>query len=158
MIKNYTSNSKTTFDKIQKILVDHNAKSINFEYKDGRVNALIFVLEINEQEFGFKMPARVEQVETIFFKNKKRRYDWQAPTPLTDPEKEQAYRTAWANIRDWIDAQMALIETEQAKIEEVFLPFLVVDGKGQTLFEKYKDSGFKRLAGGDESVQGEIIQ
>lgn len=157
MIKNYTSNSKQTFDKIQKILIDHNAKSINFEYKDGKVSSLIFVLEINGQDFGFKLPARVDGVEAIFLKNKKPKYNWEKPAPLTDAEKEQAYRTAWANIRDWIDSQMALIDAEQAKVEEVFLPYLVVDNKGQTLFEKYEDSGFKRLTGGDAPVDGEIV-
>lgn len=156
MIKNYTSTSTQTFDKIQKILIEHNAKSINFEYKNGKVSGLIFVLEINGNDFGFKLPARVEGVESIFYKNKKPRYNWQNAEPLTDKEKEQAYRTAWANIRDWIDAQMALIDTEQAKLEEVFLPYLIVDSKSQTLFEKYEDNGFKKLASPDV-VEGEIV-
>lgn len=150
MIKNYTSGKNTrtegmkyTLDKIQKILIEHNAKSINFEYKDGRVVGIIFVLEVKGKDFGFKIPARVENVKRIFDKQGYR-YD-----------PDQPYRTAWANIRDWVDAQMALIESEQAKTEEVFLPYMIVDGKTKTLFESYEDSGFAKLTSGP--IEGEII-
>ena len=34
---------------------------------------------------------------------------------------EQAYRVAWRNILDWVEAQMALLEIGMAKMEEVFL-------------------------------------
>src|SRR6266478_5746936 len=37
---------------------------------------------------------------------------------------EQAYRVAWRNILDWVQAQMALLEIGMAKIEEVFLPYM----------------------------------
>lgn len=133
MIKNYSSNSKQTFDNIQKILIKHNAKSINFEYKEGKVSGIIFVLEIKDKDYGFRLPARVENVKQIFDKNGLR-YD-----------PDQPYRTAWANIRDWIDAQLALVDTEQAKIEEVFMPYMVVDGNSQSLFEYYSNEGFKQL-------------
>ena len=35
---------------------------------------------------------------------------------------QQANRTAWRIIKEWILAQMALIETEMVSVEEVFLP------------------------------------
>jgi hypothetical protein len=33
--------------------------------------------------------------------------------------EEQAYRVAWRNILDWVEAQMALLEIEMAKIERL---------------------------------------
>ena len=33
---------------------------------------------------------------------------------------EQAYRVSSENILDWVEAQMALLEIEMAKIEEIF--------------------------------------
>lgn len=154
MIKNYTSNSKQTFDKIQKILTSHKAKRVFFEYDDsGKVLALAFSIEMPSspgvQEpslLAFKLPARVEKVEQIFLQNKKPKYDWQKPEPLTQQEKDQAYRTAWANIRDWLDAQMALIDTEQAKIQEVFLPY-AMNNQGKTFFEVIQDNGFRLESG-----------
>lgn len=138
-LKNYTSNSKNTFNNIQKILVEHKAKQVFFEYNDaGKIKTIAFSLEIAGVLRSFLLPARVENVEQIFLDNKKPKYDWQKAAPLTTQEKEQAYRTAWANIRDWLDAQMALIDTEQVKIEEVFLPYLAT-GKGRTLFDDYNE-------------------
>jgi hypothetical protein len=95
MLKNYTSNSKQTFDKIQKILSSHKAKRIYFEYDDqGRVQALAFSIEVPgspgvqvQPQLSFKLPARVEKVEAIFLVNKKPKYDWQKPEPLNVAEK-----------------------------------------------------------------------
>lgn len=58
----------------------------------------------------------------------------------------QAERTAWRNVRDWIMAQMAIVEAGQVQIDEVFLPYLT-DGKGRTLYQLYQ-GGY--LALGDE--------
>lgn len=64
MIKNYTSKSKNTFDVIQKCLASHGAQKLMFDYNDrGEVIALSFAMEINGKLIGFKLPARIEQVE-----------------------------------------------------------------------------------------------
>lgn len=141
MIKNYTSGKKDekegmakTLARIQKALIDHKVKNISFQYDDaGRCDGLIFALEINGQMTGFKLPANYKKVEAIFQRESK----WE----LDSKQKEQAYRTAWANIRDWVEAQMALIETEMVKIEQVFLPYMV-DNQGQTYFEHLEKKQF----------------
>ena len=124
MLKNYRSESKNTFDKIQKILASHKARQVFFDYEDnGRVKTLGFSLEIKGKFVGFRLPARVEKVELLI------------------SNKDQAYRTAWANIRDWLDAQMALIDTEQVKMEEVFLPY-AIGRDGKTFFEMVENNNF----------------
>lgn len=133
MIKNYTSNTTNTFDKIQKVLAQHKAKRMMFEYDNqGRIDALSFSIEIDGREVGFKLPAKVKNVEQIFKREGIR---------LDEKGLQQAYRTAWANIRDWLDAQMALIDTEQVQIEEVFLPY-AVSRDGRTYFETIKDNQY----------------
>lgn len=157
MIKNYTSEKISyTFEKIQRVLLAHNAKSINYMYNEGKTIGLIFVVEISGQDYGFRLPARIENVENIFLKEKrkKERSEWnRSSIKLTQSEKDQAYRTAWANIRDWVDAQMAMIDTEMASLEELFLPFLV-GRNNQSLFERYKED-FKKLTA---SIDGEVIE
>lgn len=139
-LKNYKSNTPNTFDRIQKCLVAHGAKKLLFEYDNqGRIIALSFALDLAGQEHGFTLPARVENVERIFSNQKIDK--WGYKKDLTVADKDQAYRTAWANIRDWVEAQMALIETEQVKFEEVFLPYMQ-DGTGKTLFERMQDDKF----------------
>lgn len=153
MIKNYTSNSTQTFDKIQKILISHKAKSIMFDYDEaGKIKKLNFLIDIKGVDVAFQLPARVEKVEAIFLQNKKdkAKYQWDRDrVVLSDDERQQSYRTAWANIRDWLDAQMALIDTEQVKLEEVFLPY-AVDKQGKTYFEVIDSQGFNLESGAEE--------
>ena len=72
------------------------------------------------------LPANIEGVLKVFAKQK------------VKPDREQAERTAWRNIRDWILAQMAFVEAGNVEVDEVFLPYLT-DGKGKTLYQVYKD-------------------
>lgn len=62
--------------------------------------------------------------------------------------KGQAERTAWRNVRDWIMAQMAIIEAGMVQMEEVFLPYMT-DGKGRTVYQLYQ-RGTLALEGGTE--------
>jgi hypothetical protein len=61
----------------------------------------------------------------------------------------QAYRVAWRNILDWVQAQMALLEIGMAKMEEVFLPYMQ-DRQGLTFFERMEERGFLLESGKGE--------
>jgi hypothetical protein len=54
---------------------------------------------------------------------------------------DQAYRVAWRNILDWVQAQMALLEIGMARMEEIFLPYML-DSQGHTFFERMEQRGF----------------
>lgn len=42
----------------------------------------------------------------------------------------QAIRTAWRVIRDWVEAQLALVEINMVTVPQVFLPYAIMrDGK-----------------------------
>ena len=56
--------------------------------------------------------------------------------------REQAYRTAWRIIKDWVDAQMALLETEMVDFEEVFMPY-ILSGR-ETLYQPCPKDGLRR--------------
>jgi len=136
-LKNYKSRGQNTFDKIQKILSSHGANKIMFDYKqDGTLEAITFGLNIDGMQMGFKMPALVENVVQIIYGGEDR---YGRPKKITPAQRQQAYFTAWANIRDWIDAQMALVETKQAKIQDVFLSFAVMKD-GRTLSEHFEEN------------------
>jgi hypothetical protein len=140
-LKNYRSESTRSFEIIQQTLAKHKAKQIVLDYSgDGRVNALAFSLEIEGRLHAFRLPARVENVERILYGDRE----------LTSTQKEQAYRTAWANIRDWVTAQMALIDTGMVKPEEVFLPYML-NRQGQTYFEALQENHFLLPSGEDAS-------
>ena len=143
-LKNSRSESKNTFDKIQKVLATHGAKKIMFEYgQDGKIYGLVFELEANGVSSAIKLPARVENVAMVMYGKK--------INDLTDQKCEQAYRTAWANIRDWIDSQMALLDTRMVKIEEIFLPYFFSSKSGKTFFEHIEQNKQLLLSMDDEA-------
>ncbi len=131
-LKNKTSSGKNTFDKIQKILAENGAKKVMFDYAgDGTLESISFAIDINGVITGFRLPALAENVFQMMYP----KHDEYRNKRFVKQWREQAYITAWANIRDWIDAQMALVKTRQVEVAQVFLPYMVMKGD-QTLYEK----------------------
>ena len=63
-------------------------------------------------------------------------------------DAEQAERIAWRNVKDWIAAQVALVETEQATMDELFFPKLV-DQNERTLYEAFQAGHLMLGSGGN---------
>jgi hypothetical protein len=51
---------------------------------------------------------------------------------------EHAARVAWRVIKDWLEAQLALIDARMAALDQVMLPYLLVD-EDRTLYAAYRD-------------------
>ena len=143
-IKNYTSDIpiERIFAELQQALGTHGAKQISFDYgDDGKVNGVQFVIKANDRFIPVKLPARIEKAQAVLKKQ------WEDGVISHKRGKEntygyeQAYRVAWRNILDWVQAQMALLEIGMAKIEEVFLPYMQ-DREGVTFFERMEQRNF----------------
>lgn len=131
-LKNYRSEAPllSIFRDIEKTLVDHGAKQVARSYDgQGRTTEISFVVETKSGPLGIRLPARFDRVEAIF-------KDQNIPH-----RPDQPYRTTWATIRDWLSAQMALLDWEMVKLEEIFLPY-AVGQDGQTFFEVVENKGF----------------
>lgn len=126
-IKNYTTSVDVykSLGEIQGALANHGARQIMVNYDAGQPVGLLFGIETPDGPRGFCLPANVEGVRAVFARQK------------VKAQPGQAERTAWRNVRDWIMAQMAIIEAGQVQIDEVFLPYLT-DGRGQTLYQIYQ--------------------
>lgn len=138
-IKNYTSGVSVydSLGAIQGALAKHGARQIMVEYDDkGKPSGVMFTIETPEGRRGFALPANVDGVVAVFAKQRIR------------TDREQAERTAWKNLFDWVAAQMALIESGMVQMDEVFLPYLT-DGKGHTLYGLYQE-GLLALGSGTE--------
>jgi hypothetical protein len=152
-IKNYTSDKPIAaiFAELQHTLATHGAKHISFEYgDDGKVHGVAFTIKVHDRFIPIQLPARVENAQAVLQKQ------WDAGVISHKRGKEntygyeQAYRVAWRNILDWLQAQMALLEIGMAKIEEVFLPYMQ-DRDGVTLFERMEQRGFLLDSGKDQA-------
>ena len=125
-IKNYTSKSDVyeSLGKIQGALAKAGASKIMVDYDNGKPMAVSFTLPTACGTRGFVLPAAVEGTLRVFQRQKLK------------PDRVQAEITAWANVRDWVLAQLALIESCDVPIDQVFLPYLS-DGHGKTLYDVY---------------------
>jgi len=122
-----------TISEIQKQLSSHGANKIMMEYKDGQITQLSFSINGPSGDIGIVLPAKADCVFRIMEREKK---NGKIKTPVS---KDQAERVAWRNIKDWIEAQMALLETEMVELEQIFLPYMISE-KGMTVYDKYKQN------------------
>jgi hypothetical protein len=60
---------------------------------------------------------------------------------LRDERMKKAEAIAWRICKTWLEAQITLINLEQAKLEEVFLPCLILPCD-KTLFETMEQNQF----------------
>ncbi|MBO5797136.1 MAG: hypothetical protein J6R77_02190 [Clostridia bacterium] len=134
-IKNYTTkvSAVQTVGEIQGILAAHGAKRVMMDYDDeGNVVAVTFALKCGDTLNGFRLEANRQGVQNVMARDRVR------------CDEEQAERIAWRNVKDWICAQVALVETEQASMDELFLPKLV-NHDNVTLYQAF--SGGQLLLG-----------
>jgi len=157
-IKNYAADIDINkiFAELQNTLGKHGAKQISFDYdNDGRIQSVQFVIKANDRFIPVRLPARVTKAQAVL----KRQWEAGIISHKRGKEKtygyEQAYRVAWRNILDWVQAQMALIEIEMTKLEEVFLPYMVAKS-GKTYFETLENRQFQ-LESGTSAQEGEVI-
>jgi len=118
-ILNYTTqvNEHDTIAKINKLLVVKGAKSISTEFENQRPYALSFVLSVNGMDIQFKLPANWRGVKKALAKQ---------TTAKKYSTDEHAMRVCWRIIKDWVEAQCAIIEAEQADMATIFLPYAVM--------------------------------
>jgi hypothetical protein len=59
---------------------------------------------------------------------------------------EHAERVAWRVIKDWLEAQLALVAAQMATLEQAMLPHMHESGMDSpTMFERYVESGPRRI-------------
>ncbi len=131
-ILNYTTEiaAEKSIAEIQKCLAAHGAMQILADYDDtGNVTAISFRIPIGGNPIAFRLPSDWRPVFKILEDDRK--------VPRSKKTKEQALRVSWRIIKDWVEAQMAIVETKMVKLDQVFLPYAIVPD-GRTLYEAAK--------------------
>ena len=98
-------------------------------YSDtGTPTGISFAIPTGDGQRGFTLPVQVHRVFRVL------ELDKQVPPKFRTPE--QAERIGWRIIKDWLEAQLAIVKTEMVTFEEVMLPYMkTVEGK--TMYELY---------------------
>ena len=142
-LKNYTSTvpASTSMARIEKCLVSAGATDISKKYSEGICTGITFRMVITGHvPMFFQLPAKIEPCFNVLWKEIKR--------PQADTKqkiREQAERTAWKIIADWVEIQLSMIMLEQAEPLQVFLPYCYNPAKEQTFYEQLKQTNFKGL-------------
>jgi hypothetical protein len=143
-ILNYTTSVPTsrTLGEVQKLLVRAGARAIMAEYDgDGSVKGMSFVVEAPHGKQGYTLPVRTEQVLAVLARQRVQpRYR----------SVEHAERVAWRIIKDWLEAQLALLQTEMVTLDQVMLPYMRTTD-GRTVYELYLDDRLALGSGEDPS-------
>ena len=139
VLLNYT----TTIDPMKSVgeitglLVAHHATNTNVGWEDGAPVRLIFSLMVNGRELGFALPSNVAAVEERL----QRDYE-QGRIPPRYTGTAQASRVAWRILKDWVSAQIAIIETGMVRPEEAFLPYMLTGDGPETLYMQMQQRMF----------------
>jgi hypothetical protein len=156
-LKNYTSDVPVsqTIDRIEKVLIKCGVNGIMKEYGDkGQVTALTFQIVLGDAKpWTIRMPANVQKAWDALWLNYAdgdkltpdgMKLQWGSRKRMQKADfRDQAERTAWRIVQDWIEVQMSMVQMQQADFREVFLPYLW-DGK-RTYYHSLQESGFAGL-------------
>jgi len=137
-ILNYTTsiNCEKSIGEIQKCLVKHGAHKIVTDYQNGTPSAVTFCITLNGNIIGFSLPANYEGVLKAMKADRK--------IPRSKCNIDQAQKVAWRIVKDWVEAQMAIVEAQLADMAEVFLPYAITK-TGVTLYKEIQNNEMKML-------------
>jgi hypothetical protein len=138
-ILNYTTkiDYHKTIAEIIKLLSSKWASKIIIDNTDNLPTGITFQYEVQSNKFiAFSLPCNFTGVLKAMQSNKK--------VPASLCNEEQALRVGWRILKDWIHAQIAIVDAELASMSEVFLPYAVTRS-GKTLFNQMSSEDYKAL-------------
>lgn len=137
---NYTTAvpASRTIGQVQGLLVEAGARKIMTEYDDvGRAEGVAFTIQTALGERSFLLPVNSSRVEVVLARQRV------SPRYCTP---EHAERVAWRIVKDWLEAQLAIINTEMVTLDQVMLPYMA-NPDGRTMYELYRDQQLALPAG-----------
>ena len=150
-ILNYTTGvaASRSIGQIQSLLVKGGARAIMSEYADdGSSKGISFAVETAFGQRAFTLPVNVDKVHAVL---KRQRVQPRYQT------KEHAERVAWRILKDWLEAQLAIIQTEMVTLDQVMLPYMQGEG-GKSVYELIVENQLALPASrSEEVVEGELV-
>lgn len=148
--KNYTTKiePRQSVAECQELLADAGAAGIAVEFTDRIPSALSFRLETPRGVLTYVLPVNIDGMRKVLTRANFDSLHTTAATVAKYRTREHAARVAWRVVRDWLDAQLALVAAEIVQIDEVMIPYLAIGEGGWTVRDAYRESGPRALTGG----------
>lgn len=135
-----------TLSEIQAMLGRAGARRVAVEYVDGTEAGVSFSLPTVHGERLYTLPVAVDPVHRIL---QQQDADGLLRSGKVGARSSlaQAQRVAWRVAKDWLEAQLALVRTQMATLDQVMLPYLHVSPT-ETLYAAWADSEARALPAG----------
>jgi hypothetical protein len=152
-ILNYTTEvpPERTVGEITSLLIRKGARSVTTNYGEGGdLQGISFIMLVGGLPVAFLLPSNVDGVAGSMLRDKPWNNTRRAKGGLMGYKakiRERARWVAWRILKDWVAAQMALIESNQAEAAQVFMPF-AQQKDGRTMFQLFVENNQKQLAAG----------
>lgn len=142
-ILNYTTTiaAGKSAAEVQAILARHGASQVSILYASGEPSGLAFTIETPYGLRDFQLPANAAGVLAAM---RQQMMAGKMPKNARNRDPQQANRVAWRILKDWVEAQLAIIEAGMSSIDEVMLPYLLTPD-GRTLAAAYRDRSIRAL-------------
>ena len=144
---NYTTKipAAQTVGECTTILAQAGASSVATHFEDGRPSGLSFALKTPHGLRNFTLPVDVAAMQAVLVKAERNGMFAQTGKGTrshtgkdTFTSREHAANVAWRVVKDWLEANLALIAAQMATLSEVMLPYLHV-GEDKTLWQAYRE-------------------
>lgn len=142
-ILNYSTKvpAERTVAEVVTMLREHGARRIMVEYEEKMESGIAFSIETEFGDRTFRLPCKVEAM--------RKRLQYYRSRSIIRSDRfttmEHAAAVAWRVIKDWLEAQLSLIEVGMADITEVMLPYMAIDSNGGTVYTLMRESGLGML-------------
>jgi hypothetical protein len=145
---NYTTKISVhkTVAEVQQLLAAHGAARVGIDYADSRPSGVSFSLVTPHGPRLFTLPVNVDAMHQLLIRRDKRG-ELRSGSKADRTSREQAERVAWRVIKDWLAAQLAIVETEMVQLDQVMLPYLHVNGD-RTLYQSDREQELRAIEGG----------
>lgn len=131
--------ANTTLGEIQSMLARHKATRIQVDYDDdGQPNTIRFAIKSEFGPLAYALSIHPDGVFKLLLR------DYDTGSSNRRPTSEQAVRVAWRCVKDWVEAQIALVESGQASFERAMYGYMLGPDERTTAYELWE--GERRLA------------
>jgi hypothetical protein len=148
MSKIYLAHTTVSADRsaqeIIREITSRHATQIRQDYNGGGVlTGLHFLIPLqNGNTLPVTLPARMDAMKKVLYRDLGPR---QKQKMSEDDMADAAARIVWRQLAAWVKAQMALVDLEMVRPEEVFLPYIQV-APNKTMFQAIQEGGFTMKA------------
>lgn len=117
-----------TASQVQALLVKAGARGVGMIFDEhGVLTGMNFAVLTPYGRQTFVLPVNVAAVQAVL---ERQRVDRSLRTAA------HAERVAWRIVKDWIEAQLALLATEMVTLDQIMLPYMD-SGDGSTVYDHF---------------------